>query len=236
MAGDEVSPAAPEPAFRDGGPVERYLAVVQDGLVGPWRWRREVIAELRDGLAEAARSHAASAAAPGEAAAVAEFGSPRAVLDGFIAVRAASLANRVARGLLASGPVAAAVWVAAMATSGTAPWRSGAVGPWRLLPGVGVLVVVAVVASLLVMAVTGRAGYRWGVTRPRLAPAAAGVATTACAAADIVMLVAVGVWLVGAGAPAGWPMLVVAAAVSGGRCLLAGCAARRCLLTRARLA
>lgn len=237
MAGDDVNPAGrPEPALLPGGPVERYLAVVEQGLVGPRRWRTEVITELRDGLTEAAHAHTASPGAPGEAAAVADFGSPQAVLGGFSAVRAADLAHRVAVGLLASGPVAATVWVSAMATSGIAPWRNGLVGPWRSLPGIGVLVAVAVPAALVVLALTGRAWYRRGTSRPRLAPTAAGVATGATAAADLVMLATVGAWLMGAAAPPAWPALLAAAGVSGARCLLAGWAARRCLRTRARLA
>lgn len=219
--------------------IEEYLATVAAGLVGPRRWRSEVIAELRDGLAEAAEAHRGCTGLPGEAAAVAEFGPARDVLDGFVVVAAGGLARRVAVVLLMSGPVAAAVWVAAMAASGIPPWIGGLAGPWRLLPGVGVVLAVAVPAALLAVAATGRAGYRWGAARPRLAPAAAGIATGVCAAADAVMLAAVGVWLAGGAPPmntaaAAWPVLV-AVAVSGARCLLAGWASRRCLLARARL-
>jgi hypothetical protein len=225
------------PAPPAGGPeaIEDYLAAVAAGLVGPRRWRSEVIAELRDGLAEAAEAHRRSTGAPGEAAAVAEFGSPRDVLAGFVAIGAGSRARRAAVGLLISGPLAAAVWVAAMATSGIAPWSGGLAGPWRLLPGVGGAVAVAVPAALLAVAMTGRAGSRWATARPRWAPAAAALATSACAVGDVLMLAAVGAWLISTAAPAGWPALATAAGFSGIRCLLAGRASRHCLAARARL-
>lgn len=148
-------------ASAGGGVVEAYLAAVERGLTGPRRWRSEVIAELRDGLTEAIAAHRTSTKSAAEAAgaAVAEFGPPGIVVAGFAAVGAASLARRIAAALLASGPVAAVAWVAAMAVSGIAPWDAGLTGPWRVLPGVGVVLGIAVPAALLVLAVTGRAGY-----------------------------------------------------------------------------
>jgi hypothetical protein len=195
-----------------------------------------VIAELRDGLTEATEMHHRALGSPGEAAAVAEFGSPHAVTAGFNAVGAGRLARRAALGLLASGPAAATLWVAAMAASGIAPWHSGLAGPWRSLPGMAAVLAVAVPAALLVLAVTSRSGYRWGAARPRLAPAAAGLATGACAVGDVVVLAAVGTWLISTATPAVGPALVAAVVVSGVRCLLAGWASRRCLAARARLA
>lgn len=237
MSGDAVGTASSE-SGEGAELIESYLAAVATGLIGPRRWRSEVIAELRDGLAEATRAYATATGAPGAAAsaAVAEFGPPRDVAAGFREVAAAGLARRVAVGLLASGPVAASAWVAAMGASGIAPWDGGLAGPWRLLPGLGAALAVAVPAAMLVLAVTGRTGHRWGSTRPRLAPAAAVIATGACAVGDVVMLTAVGVWLGGTAAPTAWPVLAAAAGFSGIRCLLAGCAARRCLLAQARLA
>lgn len=234
MAGDDLSPGTANAGLDDAGPVAEYLAVVEAGLIGPRRWRTDVIAELRDGLAEAAQAHRAATGSPGEVAAVAEFGPPRVLLAGFVANAAATLARRVAVGLLVSGPVAAAGWVAAMATSGIAPWQHGLTGPWLLLPAVGVVVAVAVPAALLAVALTGRAGYRWGAAHPRWAPAAAGLATGACAVGDAVMLGAVGMWLISTPTPVG-PVLAAAAVLSGCRFLLAGWASRRCLVTRARL-
>jgi hypothetical protein len=46
------------------GLIEEYLAAVAVGLVGPRRWRSEVIAELRDELAEAAEGHRRSTGSP----------------------------------------------------------------------------------------------------------------------------------------------------------------------------
>ena len=238
MAGDDVNAAAASGAAVEGtcggaGVVEDYLAAVAVGLIGPRRWRADVIAELRDGLAEACEAHRRSTGSAGEAAAVAEFGSPRDVIAGFVAVGAAGLARRVAMGLLASGPVAATAWVAAMSASGTAPWGGGLAGPWRLLPWVGVVLAIAVPAAVLVLVLTGRAGHRWGAARPGLAPAAAGLATSACAVGDVVMLAAAGAWLLSTVVPAAWPLLA-AVGFSGVRCLLAGWASRRCRTCRSR--
>ena len=233
MARNDLSSAAvPGPCIA-AGPIEEYLAVVQKGLIGPARWRSEVIVELRDGLVDAADAHRRAMGSSDERAVVAQFGSPQEVLAGFLANGAARLARRVAMGVLASGPLAATAWAAAMATSGVAPWQSGLAGPWRVLPGVGVVLAVALPAALLVLAVAGRAGHRWGAARPQLAPTAAGLAAGACAVGDVVMLGAVGVWQLATAGPTVWSVLVVAAGFSGFRCLLAGCAARRCLAARA---
>jgi MFS family permease len=154
VPGGDVTPAA----------VEDYLATVAAGLIGPRRWRSEVIAELRDGLVEATQAHRVSAGSlnAAAAAAVTEFGPPEPVLAGLIPIGAGGLARQVVVGLLASGPVAASVWVAAMAGSGNPPWQGGLAGSWRLLPWVGVVLGIVVVAAVLVLLVTGRPGYRWG--------------------------------------------------------------------------
>lgn len=227
----------PDGSAVDAG-IEDYLSAVAAGVVGPPRWRSDVLAELRDGLSEAADAYRSTGASPGEAAAraTAQFGAPSLVAAGFAAVGAANLARRVARLVLASGPVAALCWVAAMAASGIAPWNAGLVWPWRVLPVVGVVVALAVNAALLALAMTGRVAHRWGAARPRLAPAAAVVATGACAVADVVMLAATGVWLIASAVPVAWPVVVVAGGFSATRGLVAGWAARRCRAARARVA
>lgn len=149
--------------------------------------------EAAEGLFETYEHHRASGAGDQQAsrAALAEFGNLATVVDEF--TRQAP-GRRAARLLLATGPVAAACWAAALVTSRAWTWPA----PGAILLGFGA-VLVATVAALLIAA-TSRHSYH----RTRLAvfacPAllaldAAAVAYVLAAAPDLtgILLVSVAV-------------------------------------------
>jgi hypothetical protein len=216
--------------------VEEWLTAVGDALPGPRRWRGDVLAELRDGLYEATHRHAATVPDDVGAAraAVAEFGDPDRIAAGFADESAARVSRRVAAGVLASGPVVAGSWLAAIATSDAPPWHGTLAGPWRLMPALGGILALVIPAAVLALLATGGRASLWLSRWPRLAPMAAATAARGCGFGDVLMLTIFSAWIAAPSAVA-WPVVGWAAAVSGTRLLLATAAVRRCGAARARL-
>jgi hypothetical protein len=224
VAGDELSAYLADVAALLPGPA---------ALPGRAAWRAEVLAELYDGLLTAAESKVDSGVPAERAAAeaVREFGPAPVVAAGFVTEAAAGEARRVAVLLLASGPLAAAGWVAAAATSGGPVVTGRLDGAWRLMPAIGVVLAVVVPSALFAVAATGRALPRLA-GHPALALSAAGAAAGACAAGDVVMVAMFGGWL-WSGAAFVWPVALLAVGVSLGRCAVMARAGRRCAAIRA---
>lgn len=231
-------------AARRSGPadqvIESYLAAIAAELAGPAAARRDILAELRAGVADAADTYRGSGLDPVQAAraAIDEFGSPVRIAAGFRAELAAAQARRTAVILLAIGPLTGAVWLAAALASHIGrlapPWE------WAMLPAgsrvaahlAAFALVVAIGSILFTLAATGRL-TRWLDTRPARPVASAAVAAGSLAAVDLAMLAAVAILAVTApGRLAALP-LVVAAAASLIRLGLTGRAARTCLAMRA---
>ena len=224
--------------------VNSYLAELKARLPGPARARAGIVAELRSGLMDAADAHRSAGLPPAQAAlaAIAEFGEPAQVADGFRAEIAAGQARRVAASLLVTGPLVGLLWIATATTSHLS------IGPalgWHqagTFPGFGVgIYLVAVAAGVTAwgavvgIAVTGRL-TRWLPSRPRRAPTAAAVAGYSAVCADGLGLVLLAAVL--AAMPGKLSLLPAAAAAvaSLARLLLAQRAARQCLTLRASLA
>ncbi len=221
----------------DGG-LNAYLELIDLLLVGPRSWRVDVLAELRDGLERAAEGHRAAGLSDEQApqAAIEDFGSPVVVAASFVGEGAATQARGVARRLLFSGPVVAGVWLAAFLVTQPAA-LFGLVGPMRVLPGIGVVLAVAVPAALLAATAAGRNVLRFG-SRPRLATTAAAMAAGACALGDAVMLASFGAWLATTPRLDALAYLLsgLAVTVSAIRLCAATLAVRHCVQTRVRLA
>jgi hypothetical protein len=225
-------------AGRADGRLDAYLGEVEALLAGPRPWRVDVLAELRDGLEQAAEEYRARGFTAEEAArsAVADFGAPALVAAGFGREAAAVQARRVSGGLLATGPVVGGGWLATFAV--TQPTLlDGLSGPLRVMPLVGVVVAVAVSAALLASTAAGRNVLRFA-SRPLLATTAAAMAAGMCAVGDVVVLATFGGWLATApplAAPA-YLLSGLALTVSATRLVAAVFAVRQCVRTRARLA
>jgi hypothetical protein len=233
MAGTDVS----DPADRDA--VADYLAAVAAQLTGPAAARIAATDELRDGLLEALETHRGLGCSQAEAtaAAIAEFGDPGTVAAAFGPELGAVQARRVALGLLVTGPLVGLAWIAAVVVNDLPPWRQQLIGPWLALPVAGLALAVAGPALGLTVAATGRLGRRLGrvVHRATLPPTAAAVAALAAVVADLTLLAIItGHTLTGPESEV-WAPVVLAASASLTRAMLAGRAARRCLVSRAAL-
>ena len=227
----------------DAAAVESYLAEVTARLPGPARASAGIVAELRSGLLDAtdARRSAGLPAEQAALAAIAEFGNPGLVADGFRTELAARQARHVSVSLAAAGPLVGLLWITAAFASHLGI-QLAPHGLWPNLPPVlraGFCLVALVIAAeawaaLLGIAATGRLS-RWLPVRPRRAPTAAVVAGFGAAGADIVMLSLLAAQLAIAPGQLSALPIALAAAASCVRLILATRAAHRCLATRAAL-
>lgn len=226
-----------------GPAAEAYLAEVADRLAGTGRYRNEIVAELRCGLADAAHARrlAGYPAREAELAAISEFGDAAAVAAGFRGEFAARQARRAGAGLLVTGPLVGLLWIATAAASHLRVsqallWHWSAAPP-GLEVASGLVAVAAAVtgwAAIVSVAATGRLSL-WLPSGSRHAPAAAAVAGYGAIGADGLGLSLLALGLVtmpGRLAPLPAVAAVVASVV---RMLFAARAARRCLALRASL-
>jgi hypothetical protein len=223
--------------------VESYLAEVSARLPGPVPARAGIIAELRSGLLDATDAYRCGDLPDEQAAlaAIAEFGDPGLVADGFRTEIAARLARRVSVSLAAAGPLVGLLWIAAafashlglqLAPHGPSPDLSPILRTGCYLAAL--IIAAEAWAALLGIAATGRLS-RWLPVRPRRAPTAAVVAGFGAAGADIVMLSLLAALLALAPGQLATIPIALAAAASCARLTLATRAARRCLAARAAL-
>jgi hypothetical protein len=95
--------------------IDAFLQAVAARLPGPTRSRGDILAELRDGLIEAANANQ-RAGLRGEQAvrlAVQEFGSPQDVADSLCPELASAQGRRIAGALLVGALLVASLWIAA---------------------------------------------------------------------------------------------------------------------------
>jgi hypothetical protein len=175
-------------------PVDAYLAEIAAALPGPRRRRSDILAELRDGLNDAADSHRA-AGLPGTAAihaAVSEFGDPRQLAAAFRPELAVTQARRFILALSLSAPLIVLLWMHAVAASDrTGPpalsWH------WLDAPPVPITTAALGVATLAALAIlASRAIVKPLIYHPRLAPLSGAVAGYTVAAADLFILTLLG--------------------------------------------
>jgi hypothetical protein len=230
------------------GVIDHYLVAVATWLTpaGPVRARQAILAELHDGLLEAADAHQARGLTPTQAAhaATAEFGDPCTLATAFAPELAAAQARRTALALIRTGPLVGLLWAAALATSHLAtrpahpapPWQwpHPPAGLWVAFPLLAIALLVGVAAGLLTVAATGRLGH-WLPSRPRLPPTTAATIAIAGIAIDLTLLGMLTAWAIIAPGRLAWTPVIVAAAASLVRLRFGGRATRRCLATRATL-
>ena len=139
-------------------PIEAYLAELAELLHGPRRRRARILAELRDGLHEAAEAYRTSASSPAaaERQAVAGFGSPRAVADAFAGELATAYARRTIAAYIVTGPLVGIWWLLLLQPH---PWRTGLIALLAAIP-VLPLVAIAIATAAGTLASTGRL-MRW---------------------------------------------------------------------------
>lgn len=159
MAGDLTPAATPV--------VDGYLAELSGLLRGPLGRRRRIVAELRDGLLDAAEVRVADGmpAEQAEKEAVAAFGSPRLVAAAFAGELATAYARRTIAAYVFTGPLVGIWWLLLLQPH---PWRTGLVALLVAIP-VLPLLVFAIATAATTLATTGRL-MRWlPETSPRFA-------------------------------------------------------------------
>lgn len=232
MAGHHLTPVDRE--------LGEYLGVLERELGGPPSHRREIVAEVLDGMLDAVDVHRDRGLSASEAAAVVvrEFGEPAELAREFEPELVAVQSRRMALGLVATGPVVGGLWLLALVSSlgrlPVPPWHSGLSGVWMFLPALGVVLVTAMVAIVVTIAVTGRLSSVLP-GRSRVAPTAVATAGVAAAGCDLTMLVVAAGYAVAAPEHLAWLTITVAALASLTRLVLAGTVTRRSLAARTRL-
>lgn len=224
--------------------IEGYLSAVAIRLTGPRRTRQAILTELHDGLLEAAAAQLAHGGTPMQAvrAAIEEFGDPPTIASQFTPELAASTSRQVALTLAASGPLIGLLWLAAYAASRIGPvratppwhWPSTPPGAWLAFPLIGAAVVIAVVATVLVTASTGRLSSLLSVPL-RVVPIAAATVGIAAIVVDLTVLSVLAIQANAHPDALARAPLAVAATASSARLVLASRAARRCQTIRATL-
>ena len=113
--------------------------------------------------------------------------------QGFLAERAAGLAQRVGRNVLMSGPVAAAAWLITFSAAAVPMLQGQLAGPWWALPLLG-----ALLAGAIPLATRVSVSVRWSWIPSTLTPRAAvwwaQLAALGVMAADGLMLVMFAAW------------------------------------------
>ncbi|GAA4485549.1 hypothetical protein GCM10023191_010380 [Actinoallomurus oryzae] len=217
--------------------IAAYLDEIAARLNGPARARRDIIAELRAGLADASDAHRSAGLSPLQAAraAVGEFGDAARVAEGFRAELAAAQARRVVLPLVTAGPLIGLLWVATAMTGGIGgrpvpPWHwDGPPAGARPVVHLAVIALATAIAgALFTVAATGRFTGRL----PGRPLVTAAIAAGGTAPIDLTLLV---LFAVQAAAPAGIAAFPAgaAAAASLARLAFTGRAVRGCLAVRA---
>jgi hypothetical protein len=168
-----------------------YLTEVAAHLHGPRRRRARILAELHDGLDEAAADHARDGLAPEQAAdaAIDTFGTPAEVAAAFAGELAITYARRTLAWFVVTGPLVGIWWLLLLQPQ---PWHTG---PAALLAAIPVLplIGVAVATAMGTFATTGRL-MRWlPEATPRRALSAA-VAVAVLAFTGDTALIAIYAW------------------------------------------
>jgi hypothetical protein len=157
-----------------------YLADLAARLRGPRHRRQAILAELSDGLDQAAQDHRAAGLTPEQAAtaAIAQFGTPQAVADAFGNELAIAYARRTIVWFIATGPLVGIWWLLLLHPD---PWRTGVIALLADIPVIP-LIAIAIVTAGGTFATTGRL-MRW---LPQTGPHRALAATITIAALCII--------------------------------------------------
>jgi hypothetical protein len=155
-------------------PIEGLISAVAVRLPGPSRPRAQILAELRDGLLEAAEASERSGLERPEAVRLAldQFGDARTLAASFWPELAAARARRLVIALLATAPIVAALWVSAARSRMPA---TGRLFDGSLTHAAAALLVGGVIAcGVATIAATGRmTRWLWAAPRTPLFGAAA---------------------------------------------------------------
>ncbi|MFW6690605.1 permease prefix domain 1-containing protein [Streptomyces sp. MAR4 CNX-425] len=222
-------PAGPRAAHAPDA-IEDHLAALDGALRGPVRTKSRMLAEVRDGLADAAAAHA-EAGAPTRAAAAAravrDFGTVEEVGPAFQRELTIAQARRTARAVALLVPFLMACWYLVGATAADAGGRLPA-AVHVLAANLGGIAALAALLAAASLAATGAVSRRLAVPR-RLPLVVAWTGTTAAVALAVSALTLTA----GAVLARDWPVSALAGAltlVAHTRLAASARACRRCAL------
>jgi hypothetical protein len=190
--------------------------------------------EVADGVWETLESHRRRGLSPAEAAraALAEFGSVETVAPAFWLETRRVDTHRLGRRLLATGPLVGVLWLTAMLLSAAPPLHGQLPGPWMLVLIVAAAAVVG--APSAAVAVAASRPWRRLPLPSALARPAATVASGAAVAGDVTILAVVAAHVLLLNGHLSWPAVLVAAAASLVRAVLAGRVVARAIISPSR--
>jgi len=184
-----------------------YFSDLATQLRGPRRRREAILTELRDGMEQATEDRIANGLAPDQAtaAAITQFGSPRAVAGAFAAELTTAYARRTVAWFIATGPLVGIWWLLLLHPS---PWRTGLIAFVAAIPVIP-LIIAAIATAGGTLATTGRL-MRWlPETGPHRALAATIAIALLCMIIDLTMIIML---MVSAASPR--PLMIIACAAS----------------------
>jgi hypothetical protein len=183
-------------AVARGDLIDNWLGEIGSRLPGPAGPRAEILAELRDGLLEAAEANRREGRGRGEALELAlrQFGDLPALAASFWPEMAAARARQVVLVLFATGPIVAALWVSALRSRGPGS-AEGLFDSGPAHVAAALLIAMAIGCGIWTLVATGRA-TRWLDMEP-LTPLLGAAATGAIAVlGDLALLSMLSVRLV----------------------------------------
>jgi hypothetical protein len=213
-------------------PIESLLGAIGARLPGPARPRDEILAELRDGLLEAAEANHREGLGYDESVQLAlrQFGDAPTLAAAFWPEMAAARARRVVLTLFATGPIVAALWASAARSRGLGS-ETGLFDSGATHLAAGLLVAAAISCGIWTIVATGFMA-QWLRVAPQ-APLLGAAATGGIAViADLALLSTLSVPL--ASFPGAIHKMALGAAIlaSGTRLILASHASWSCLAMR----
>ncbi len=209
--------------------VDAFLQAVGARLPGPMRVRGDILAELRDGLIEAADVNQRSGLPREQAVQLAlqEFGDPRSLAKSLSPELVSAQGRRIAQALLGAAPIVASLWIVAARSRGTGDVR-------RLFDSPADHIAAAIIIAALIACGTWTFLTTGGPTRWLVAPARVtllGASATAAITivADVAAVTVLGTRLADFPGRIHELALLAAISASGVTALIAGGAIRSCI-------
>jgi len=210
-------------------PIDHLLMATSARLPGPAGAREDILAELRDGLVEAAEANKQKGMRHGEAVQLAlrQFGDAKTLAAAFWPEMAAAQARRVVLALFATAPIVAALWASAARSRGSGS-ESGLFDGGQAHVAAVLLVVAAIGCGTWTIVASGRV-VQWPQITPQMLLLGAAATGGIAVVADLAVLSMLAVPLAGFPGPLHQLALGAAMLASSTRLIFSSRASWSCL-------